>query len=331
MNADARSPGPAASCLPARRPWVLLFLLRPARPAAPHMGKGPQGGRARAGGSLADHGPGSCQPRPTHAAGPVRPELGPECGLYRLSESRGTSKVACPAGAGAQRAELGGGGGRAGRGGWAIGSRSRGRGRGVSWASALRVWALSATGLVGVRGQRELGQQRRAEGRRCRGWPGGGAPAAGRLHRSRSRCFSAALAVDWFYSPRIKPALPSSRRQPPRGKPTLPAPCASPPRVWSPRPARDPLETCPLGETSPLAGEGRVTLSEGFKELAQEVRRGPPWEFAEHLQTGRASHPAPGSVHIGLSGTREESVLGTPSRMRRLNHRSILLFPQKQV
>ncbi|XP_072828505.1 uncharacterized protein [Vicugna pacos] len=183
------------------------------------------------------------------------------------------------------------------------------------------LWALSATGLVGVRGQRELGQQRRAEGRRCRGWPGGGAPAAGRLHRSRSRCFSAALAVGWFYSPRIKPALPSSRRQPPRGKPTLPAPCASPPRVWSPRPARDPLEPCPLGETSPLAREGGVTLSEGFKELAQGVRRGPPWEFAEHLQAGRASHPAPGSVHIGLSGTREESVLGTPSRMRRSNHR----------
>lgn len=64
MNAGARSPGPAASSLPARRPWVLLFLPRPARPAAPHIGRGPRGGRARAGRALVGaHGPGSREQR----------------------------------------------------------------------------------------------------------------------------------------------------------------------------------------------------------------------------------------------------------------------------
>lgn len=47
---------------------------------------------------------------PPSAAGPAGPGLGPGCGLCRLSERRGTSKVACSAGAGAQRAELGGSG-----------------------------------------------------------------------------------------------------------------------------------------------------------------------------------------------------------------------------
>lgn len=48
--------------------------------------------------------------RPRDAAGPAGTRLGPGCGLRRLSERRGTSKVACPAEAGAQRAELRGGG-----------------------------------------------------------------------------------------------------------------------------------------------------------------------------------------------------------------------------
>lgn len=68
---------------------------------------------------------------------------------------------------------------------------------------------------------------------------------AGRRHagcrasaRSGSRCCSAALAVDWFYSPGIKPALPSSQRQPPRGKPTLPRPLRLPSAGPAPAPRR---------------------------------------------------------------------------------------------
>lgn len=83
-------------------------------------GARPQPGRQPRG---ADAGLGSCvslliSPKrtptlslPPDAAGPAGPGLGPRCGLCRLSERRGTSKVECPAGAGAQRAELGDGGG----------------------------------------------------------------------------------------------------------------------------------------------------------------------------------------------------------------------------
>lgn len=117
-------------------------------------------------------------------------------------------------------------------------SRSRGRGRGSPGRPPGALRALSAAGQAGVRGQRELGQELRVGGRRCWGRPGGGTPAAGRLHRSRSRCCSAALAVDWFYSPGIKPALPSSQRQPPRGKPTLPRPLRLPSAGPAPAPRR---------------------------------------------------------------------------------------------
>lgn len=72
------------------------------------------------------------------------------------------------------------------------------------------------------------------------GVAGGGAPAAGRLHGSQSCCCSAALAVDWFYSPGIKPALLSSRRQPPRGKPTLPRPLRLPSAGPAPAPRARP-------------------------------------------------------------------------------------------
>ena len=114
--------------------------------------------------------------------------------------------------------------------------RSRGLGRASLGRRPGALLALSATGPSRIRGQRELGQELRAEGRKCWGWPGGGAPAAGRLHGSQSCCCSAALTVDWFYSPGIKPALLSSRRQPPRGKPTLPRPL----RLPSPGPAPAP-------------------------------------------------------------------------------------------
>lgn len=117
---------------------------------------------------------------------------------------------------------------------WPSRSRSRGRGSPGRWPGELR--ALSSTGQAGVRGRRELGQELKARERRCWGWPGGCAPAARRPHRCRGRCFAAALTVDWFYSPRIKPALPSSRRQPPRGKPTLPRPLRLPSAGLAPAP-----------------------------------------------------------------------------------------------
>ena len=112
----------------------------------------------------------------------------------------------------------------------------------VFWALARRAAGAgrSPAGRAGVRGHRELGQERGARGRSCWGWPGGSAPAAGRLHRSQSLCCSAALTVDWFYSPRIKPALPSSRRQPPRGKPTLPRPLRLPSAGLAPAPRAGP-------------------------------------------------------------------------------------------
>lgn len=152
-------------------------------------------------------------------------------------------------------------------------SKSRGHGTGSPgrWPGELR--ALSAAGRAGVRGQRELGQEGRARGRRSWGWPGGGAPAAGRLHRSRSRCCSAAFTVDWFYSPRIKLALPSSRRQPPRGKPTLPRPLRLPFAGLASAPGVGPWGALPpWGDR--LFGE-MGTLSEGFKERARGVGAAP--------------------------------------------------------
>lgn len=86
-----------------------------------------------------------------------------------------------------------------------------------------------------------------------------GAGAAGRRHagcwasaRSRSCCCSAALTVDSFYSPRIKPALLSSQRQPPRGKPTLPRPSHHPSASLAPAPSAGPRGELPSGGTSPL-------------------------------------------------------------------------------
>lgn len=76
------------------------------------------------------------------------PGLGPGRGLGRLSERRGTSKVACPAVAGGQRAELGGGGGVGG-----VGAASRrprpqaGRGRCAVCPPGA---AVQAEGLSGV-------------------------------------------------------------------------------------------------------------------------------------------------------------------------------------
>lgn len=127
------------------------------------------------------------------------------------------------------------------------------------------------------------------------GVAGGGAPAAGRLHGSQSCCCSAALAVDWFYSPGIKPALLSSRRQPPRGKPTLPRPLRLPSAGPAPAPRARPGGALPPRRDLAFGEAG--TLSEGFKERARGVGSGPCWELAEQLPAG----PAERSRHRGTS------------------------------
>lgn len=170
-------------------------------------------------------------------------------------------------------------------------SRSRSRSRESPGRRPGELRALNATGQARVRGQLELGQERRAGGRRCWGRPGGSAPAAGRLHRSQSRCCSAALTVDWFYSPRIKPALPSSRRQPPRGKPTLPRPLRLPSAGLEPAPRARPRGALPSSRDE-LFGEAG-TLSERFKERARAMGSGLCWELTGQLR----ARPAESSGH----------------------------------
>lgn len=213
-------------------------------------------------------------------------------------------------------------------------SESRGRGTRSPWALARRLRALGAAEPAGVRGQLELGQERGARGRRCWGWPGGGAPAAGRLQRSRSRCCSAALTVDWFYSPRIKPALPSSRRQPPRGKPTLPRPLRLSSAGLAPSP-----RVGPWGALLPwwdgLFGEAG-TWSEGFKEPGEWERpllgigraapgrpsRGQLVPGSAPIELGRRKEsggpwPESGAAPTGTSSTRSSLVLGRAALARK--------------
>lgn len=136
---------------------------------------------------------------PPDAAGPAGPGLGPGRGLCRLSERRTTSKVACPAGAGAQRAELGGGGG--GREVWGphegapVLRRSRAGGQWTlqeprSRQRVFGAWAWRAASAESGRTRRSGGSVDRGgsagPGEKALGWPGRGAPAAGRLHGSRA-------------------------------------------------------------------------------------------------------------------------------------------------
>lgn len=114
-------------------------------------------------------------------------------------------------------------------------SGSRGPGRGV-------LGRLSAAGAAGAKA---AGMEAGAPGRAGRTVPGGRAAAPARKPSCCRCCSPRSLAADWLYSPGIRPALPSSRRQPPRGKPTLPRPWRLPTaRVRSPCPAPDPGEPC---------------------------------------------------------------------------------------
>lgn len=75
--------------------------------------------------------------------------------------------------------------------------------------------------------------------------------------------------LDWFYSPRKKPALLSSQRQPPRGKSTLLRPSRLPSLGLEPAPASDPRECCLASWTGllerrvPGAGALRESLGNG--------------------------------------------------------------------
>lgn len=68
--------------------------------------------------------------------------------------------------------------------------------------------------------------------------------------------------VDSFYSPRIKPALPSSRRQPPRGNPTLLRPSRLPSARLEPAPSAGPQGALPPRLDGPFGETG--SLSEGL-------------------------------------------------------------------
>lgn len=149
-------------------------------------------------------------------------------------------------------------------------------------------------------------------GRRCWGCLGGGVRAAGRLHRSRGRCCSAALTVDWFYSPRFKPALLSSRRQPPRGKPTLLRPLRLPSAGLKPAPRAGRWGALP-------PGAGRALWRGGYLERGVGLKRVPGTGKRPLLGIGRA---APGgwaesSGHTECpqqAGFWEYRLLGSPSQ-----------------
>lgn len=106
--------------------------------------------------------------------------------------------------------------------------------------------------------------------------------AAGRLHRSRGRCCSAALTVDWFYSPRFKPALLSSRRQPPRGKPTLLRPLRLPSAGLKPAPRAGRWGALP-------PGAGRALWRGGYLERGVGLKRVPGTGKRPLLGIGRAA------------------------------------------
>lgn len=85
--------------------------------------------------------------------------------------------------------------------------------------------------------------------------------------------------LDWFYSPRMKPALPSSRRQPPRGKSTLLRLSRLPSLGLEPAPESDPGDRCLWGWTGLL--ERRVQGARGFKREPKEWGAAPAgsWPF----------------------------------------------------
>lgn len=231
---------------------------------------------------------------------------GPGCGLCRPVESRGTPKVACRPGPGLGRSARSSGAAAAGGEVWGphegapVLRRPRREGGGPSRSRGLgggsvgrRPGALRARGATAPPG---------SEGGASRGRsasPGEGAgrrrAAAGRPHRGPSCRCSAARSVDRFYSPGIKPALPSSRRQPHVGGRPSPAPCASPPRVQRRCPAPGPGERRVPSRTCPL--QTRVPRTRGLKSVLGAGGGG------ALPGTGRAAPAgaAEGSGHPGVS------------------------------
>lgn len=106
----------------------------------------------------------------------------------------------------------------------------------------------------------------------CSKSAGLGKESAGVAGRRRAGCWASApepepllfrgATVDSFYSRRIKPALPSSRRQPPRGKPTLLRPSRLPSVDLESAPSAGPQGALPPKLDGPFGEAG--TLNEGL-------------------------------------------------------------------
>lgn len=149
------------------------------------------------------------------------PKLRALLGPGRSARSSGAAAAGERCGGRMKAAPCSGGPGREGNG----PSRSRGLGRG---SLGRGPGALRARRAAGLAGPEAAWIEAGARGRGRRRW--GGRAGARRLQGvcTEAELLLAAPAVDWFYSPGIRPALPSSRRQPPRGKPTLPRPLRLP-------------------------------------------------------------------------------------------------------
>lgn len=146
--------------------------------------------------------------------------------------------------------------------------------------------------------------------------------AAGRLHRSRGRCCSAALTVDWFYSPRFKPALLSSRRQPPRGKPTLLRPLRLPSAGLKPAPRAGRWGALPPGAGRALWRGGYLERGVGLKESAGDWEATPAgnWPSSSgRLGREQRAHGMPpvswvlGVQVVGVPQPESEAATGTDS------------------
>lgn len=243
---------------------------------------------------------------PPGAAGPP----GPGCGLCRPVERRGTPKVACRPGLGLGRSARSSGAAAAGGEVWGPHegapvlrrpgregggpSRSRGLGGGSVGRRPGALRARGATAPPGSEGGASRGRSASPGGRR---WAAASGCRASAPWPS-CRC-SAARTVDWFYSPGIKPALPSSRRQPHVGGRPSPAPCASPPRVQRRCPApgpgerRVPSRTCPLQTWVPRTRGLKSVLGAGGGEA-------PAGNWPSGPGRRRRRQRAPGSVPIEL-------------------------------